>query len=62
MNLEYLKLKINESVFSNEELAEMIGVSRATFFNYKSNKNDIPVQKLDKLIKILNLDLNELFK
>lgn len=61
MDLDYLRLKIEESAFTNDELAEMIGVSRGTFFNYKSNKTDIPVQKLDKLIKILNLDVNELF-
>ena len=61
MDFNYLRLKIEESAFTNDELAEMIGVSRATFFNYKSNKTDIPVLKLDKLIKILNLDLNELF-
>lgn len=61
MDFNYLRLKIEESAFTNDELAEMIGVSRATFFNYKSNKTDIPVLKLDKLIKILNLDVNELF-
>ena len=61
MDFNYLRLKIDESAFTNDELAEMIGVSRATFFNYKSNKTDIPVLKLDKLIKILNLDVNELF-
>lgn len=61
MDLDYLRLKIEESAFTNDELAEMIGVSRATFFNYKFNKTDMPVDKLDKLIKILNLDVNELF-
>ena len=61
MDFNYLRLKIHQSAFTNDELAEMIGVSRATFFNYKSNKTDIPVNKLDKLIKILNLDVNELF-
>lgn len=61
MDFNYLRLKIEESAFTNDELAEMIGVSRATFFNYKSNKTDMSVDKLDKLIKILNLDVNELF-
>ena len=61
MDFNYLRLKIEESAFTNDELAEMIGVSRATFFNYKSNKTDIARLKLDKLIKILNLDVNELF-
>ena len=47
MDFNYLRLKIEESAFTNDELAEMIGVSRATFFNYKFNKTDMPVDKLD---------------
>lgn len=62
MDLDYLNAKIAESVFTNEEIAEIIEVSRATLFNYKSAKFDIPSQKLDKLIKLLSLDVQELFK
>lgn len=62
MNLNYLNTKIAESPFSNEEIAEIIDVSRSTLFNYKAERKDIPVKKLDKLIKLLSLDVQELFK
>lgn len=62
MNLNYLNTKIVESPFSNEEIAEIIDVSRSTLFNYKAERKDIPAKKLDKLIKLLSLDVQELFK
>lgn len=61
MNLEYLRNKIDNSPFTNEDVANLMGVSRATLFNYKFGKNDIPATKLDKLVKLLNLNLEELF-
>ena len=44
MDLDYLNAKIAESVFTKEEIAEIIEVSRATLFNYKSSKFDIPAK------------------
>ena len=37
--------------FSQEELAEMIGVSRQTLSKYETGENDIPTQILIKLAK-----------
>lgn len=61
LNFNYLERKVQESPYTTIEISELLGISRTTLFKYR-NGNNIPSQNLDGLIKLLNLDLEQLFK
>lgn len=61
LNFNYLERKVQESPYTTIEISELLGISRTTLFKYRKG-NNIPSQNLDGLIKLLNLDLEQLFK
>lgn len=60
LNFNYLERKVQESPYTTIEISELLGISRTTLFKYRNGYN-IPSQNLDGLIKLLNLDLEQLF-
>ncbi|SCI75183.1 Uncharacterised protein [uncultured Clostridium sp.] len=60
LNFNYLERKVQESPYTTIEISELLGISRTTLFKYRKG-NNIPSQNLDGLIKLLNLDLEQLF-
>lgn len=61
LNFNYLERKVQESPYTTIEISELLGISRTTLFKYRKG-NNIPSQNLSGLIKLLNLDLEQLFK
>lgn len=57
-----LKAAIMESGYTQEQIAQMLGISNATF-NYKiNNKREFKASEIQELVKILKLqDVNGIF-
>ena len=52
-----LKKLREQKRYSQQDIADMIGVSQRTYSNIESDKSDISIDKLAELSKILEFDL-----
>ncbi len=43
-----------------EELAQKIGINKASLSNIENGKTDVTLHKLEKIAKVLNLSMNQL--
>ncbi len=50
-----------EANFSQEKLAELVGVSKKTIVNYENGSSDVPYSNLLKIAEVCNIDKNWLF-
>ncbi|WP_154657068.1 helix-turn-helix domain-containing protein [Hugenholtzia roseola] len=64
MNTEQILAKLRqirkEKGVSQEDIAEQIGVSRPTYLAMENGKQEFSLQRLEKVVKFLNIDIYDL--
>ncbi|MCR5652892.1 MAG: helix-turn-helix domain-containing protein [Ruminococcus sp.] len=53
-------LRKNNSKYSQQEMADMLNISRSTYTYYETGKSEPGQEKLKKICEILNVDFNTL--
>ena len=53
-------LRKNNSKYSQQEMADMLNISRSTYTYYETGKSEPGQEKLKKICDILNIDYNTL--
>ena len=53
-------LRKNNSKYSQQEMADMLNISRSTYTYYETGKSEPGQEKLKKICDILNVDFNTL--
>lgn len=46
---------------SLEDMAERLGITKTTYYNYESNQRSIPVDMAERIAAILNIKYNDIF-
>ncbi|MCC5943443.1 MAG: helix-turn-helix transcriptional regulator [Bernardetiaceae bacterium] len=58
--LKNLKRIREEKGFKQEDISDYLGVSRQTYNKLESGKSELSIQKLEKILAHLNVELSEL--
>jgi transcriptional regulator with XRE-family HTH domain len=58
----YLRKARKEAGLSQEEFADKIGINRTYYGNLERGENGASIDKLQKISKVLNVPLSELFE
>lgn len=56
------KIRMNHTKFSQQNMADELGVDRNTYANWEKGENDIKSEYIPKLAEILGVEIQELFK
>ena len=48
--------------YTQAQVAELIGVARSTYNDYESGRRQPNIDRLTKIIHVLDIDANDLFK
>ena len=59
---KFLKQVREEAGLSQEEFAYKLGINRTYYGNLERGENSISIDKLQKISRVLNIPLSELFK
>lgn len=54
------ELRISKNL-SQEEMANLVGVGKATIANYEANRRDLNFDKLQEILKVLNVSVKDFF-
>lgn len=60
--LQNLKRLRKEKGVTQEEMANKLGISRVTYYSIESGKQELSIQKIDEIIKILDISIFDLIK
>lgn len=60
--LNNLKRLRKEKGITQEEMANRLGISRVTYYSIENGKQELSIQKVDEIVKILNITLFDLIK
>lgn len=61
MICDYLKEFRKKMGFTQQDIADILGVERSTYTYYETGKTEIPTKKLHTLSKLYNIDINDFF-
>ncbi|WP_048512515.1 helix-turn-helix transcriptional regulator [Chryseobacterium sp. FH2] len=56
------KLRTNKTKFSQQEVADMLGLDRSTYINWENETSDVKSQYIPKLAEIFNVEIRDLFE
>jgi len=59
---KYLREARKDAGLSQEAFADKIGINRTYYGNLERGENSISIDKLQKISRVLNIPLSELFK
>lgn len=46
---------------TQQEMADMLGIAVSTYCQYETGKRNLPVEIVNKISKILNININDIF-
>jgi len=55
------KIRVNRTKYSQQDMADQLGVDRNTYANWERGENDIKSEYIPKLADMLNVRIEELF-
>lgn len=60
--LENIKKIRKEKGFTQEQMADELKISRVTYYNIENGKQELSIQKLEKIIEFLNINILDLIQ